>query len=107
MEKKKLDLVKQLANCQAMCNYCFNACLNEEDVKMMKGCIKLDKDCSEICGLALSLVASDSAFTAEILKLCAEVCQKCADECKKHNNTHCQDCARACQECSEACKNYV
>jgi len=106
MEKKVLYLVSVLANCKAMCNYCFNACLHEEDVKMMKDCIKLDKECAEICGLTLSLIASDSPFSKEILSLCSKACQKCADECKKHHYDHCQDCARACSQCAEACNEY-
>lgn len=106
MDKHMYDLINELAECQAACNFCFNACLEEADVQMMTRCIKLDKDCSEICGLALSLVASDSEFSEDILELCIAACEACAEECKKHNYEHCQECAKACQKCAEACRNY-
>lgn len=107
MEKRQLYLVSVLANCQAMCNFCLDSCLKEEDVAMMKKCIKLDKECAEICGLTLSLVASNSPYTKEILSLCAKACRECADECKKHDHPHCQDCARACGQCTVACSEYI
>jgi len=107
MEKKNLELINKLAYCQAMCNYCFNACLKEEDVKMMARCIKLDKECSEICGLAISHISSDGSLTKEILTLCVKACQQCAEECGKHDNDHCRECAKACKECAEACNSYL
>lgn len=102
-----LELINTLAHCQSMCNHCFNACLGEEDVHMMAKCIKLDKDCSDICGSAISFVSSDSSLAKGILKICAEACQSCADECKKHQVLHCQECAKACQKCADACKTFI
>lgn len=107
IDKDTNGLIDKLAVCQAMCNHCFNACLNEEDVKMMKDCIKLDKDCAEICSLAISSVASQSSFAKDVLQLCAAVCDRCAEECGKHDNSHCRDCAKACKECAEACREYI
>lgn len=107
MDAKMLDLVNKLATCQAKCNHCFNSCLKEKDIEMMKGCIKLDKDCSEICGIALSYLTSESSFTKEILQLCAAICQRCAHECGQHNNEHCKECTKACNECVEACNAYI
>lgn len=102
-----MELVQKLGLCQGACNYCFNACLNEKDVMMMKECIRLDKECAEICGLTMALVASSSKVSKEMLQLCAKACQNCADECKKHHNDHCQECAKVCQECAKACKEYA
>lgn len=107
MEKGIKDLADKLSTCQAMCNYCFNACLDEKDVHMMVGCIELDKACLEICGLALSLVTSESIFAKDILQLCAKACDKCGEECGKHHVQHCQDCAKACRECAEACRAFA
>ncbi|WP_036930744.1 four-helix bundle copper-binding protein [Prevotella sp. 10(H)] len=107
MEKKVMDLATVLANCQAMCNYCFDSCLHEEDVKMMAKCIKLDKECAEVCSVTLSLLASNSSFTMDILQVCARICSECAQECKKHNNEHCQECTKVCEHCAEACKAYA
>lgn len=101
------NLISDLVDCQAACNHCFNSCLEENDVKMMAHCIKLDRDCSEVCGAALTFVASESAFTKKILKLCAEICEACEKECSKHPYDHCRDCAKACRKCAEACRKHL
>ncbi|MDL2290434.1 four-helix bundle copper-binding protein [Paludibacteraceae bacterium OttesenSCG-928-F17] len=106
MEKKISELLVKLAVCHATCNYCFNACLNENEIKMMKECIKLNRDCAEICALAISLVSSYSRFDKDILRLCIKACDRCSGECRKHDYIHCQECARACEECAAACRAY-
>ena len=107
MEKKLSLLINKLAVCQATCNYCLNACLNEDHVKMLTDCIKRDKECAEICGLAISLLSSYSIFDRKILQLCINACEKCADECLKHEHIHCRECAKACKDCAEVCKTYI
>ena len=107
MEKRILELAEQLGVCQIMCNWCFYSCLKEPDVAMMAKCIKLDKECAEICGLALSQIASQSVFTKEVLKLCINACEECAAECRKHDNYHCRACAATCEQCAEACKSFI
>jgi len=106
MDEKVKSMNRILGKCVAVCNFCFSACLREEDVMMMKECIRLDKECAEICGVTLSLVASDAVMAGEALKLCATICQKCGEECQKHDNDHCRKCAEVCLECAEACRNY-
>lgn len=101
-----MKLVSELAACIAKCNHCFKSCLEESEVQMMAKCIKLDKECAEICSLALSLVSSDSEFVKAILKVCAEACEKCGQECKKHAYPHCQECAKACESCAAVCRAY-
>jgi len=107
MDNKLMEVTAKLGKCQAMCNYCFNACLGEDDVKMMVECIKLDKACAEICGITLSQVASSSILVKETIQLCIDACQKCEEECKKYSHQHCQDCAKACKECADACMSYM
>ena len=104
------DLVIALNNCAAECNHCTTACLDEENVKMLAACIKLDIDCAEICTLTASLLARGSDHGHHLLKECAEVCDKCATECEKHAQMgmdHCRKCAEACRACSEACRKHL
>ncbi|MEO6327812.1 MAG: four-helix bundle copper-binding protein [Ginsengibacter sp.] len=35
--------------CAAICNHCASSCTQEQDVKMMAGCIQLDMECAAIC----------------------------------------------------------
>lgn len=74
---------------------------------MMTRCIKLDKECGEICGVTLSLVASHSEFKDDMVRFCIKACDACAAECRKHDYDHCRKCAEACEACAEACRAYL
>lgn len=96
-------LIQKLLNCVLACEHCATACLQEEDVKMMAGCIRLDRDCADMCTLAARLLQRDSVIAHQFLLLCEEICRLCADECGKHQHDHCRQCAAACRECADAC----
>lgn len=96
-------LIQKLLDCVLACENCATACLNEENVKDMAACIKLDRDCADICAQAARLLKRDSAIAHQYLVLCEEICRLCGDECAKHHHMHCQQCAAACHECAEAC----
>ncbi|WP_187264673.1 four-helix bundle copper-binding protein [Pontibacter beigongshangensis] len=100
------DLIRTLAECAAACNHCSVACLQEEDIKMMVACIRLDMDCAKICLAAQDYVARDSRYAREILQQCAKICRDCGEECDKHKAEHCKICAEACFRCAEACEQY-
>ena len=101
------ELLQKLAQCAAACEMCADACLDEDNVKMMVHCIRLDRDCAKICMLAHSYVASHSSYSGTILQQCAEICRACGEECAKHETDHCKECARACKECEEACRSFA
>jgi hypothetical protein len=77
------------------------------DPGRMRGCIKLDNDCADICGLAVFYVARGSAYAADVLRLCITVCDACHVECGRHDHGHCEKCAAICAECSDACRAYL
>lgn len=103
MQNENDALLNALSECIETCNNCYNSCLQEEDVKMLVRCIRLDRDCADICALTHSMLSSGSEFTNEIKKLCAEVCDACAQECSNHEHEHCRQCEEACRACSNAC----
>lgn len=96
-------LIKQLLDCALACEHCASACLKEDDVAMMTGCIALDRDCADICTAAARLLQRGSMIAHQFLVLCEEICRACAKECGQHQNDHCQRCAQACLLCAEAC----
>jgi hypothetical protein len=104
--KNKEDLLRKLAECAAACEMCLDACLDEDDVKMMVNCIRRDRDCAKICILTASFIASNSPHADHIIKECEEICMLCHQECSKHDFDHCQKCAQACLQCAEACRQY-
>ncbi|MBS7564368.1 four-helix bundle copper-binding protein [Mucilaginibacter sp. Bleaf8] len=97
------DVIQKLIDCALACENCASACLQEEDVKMMAGCIRLDRDCADICSQAARLLQRQSDIALQYLLLCEEICRQCAAECGKHQHDHCQQCALACLVCAEAC----
>src|ERR1700681_4582009 len=62
--------------CADACDYCSIACQQEDDVKMMAECIRLDLDCAAICRLAAAYMAREYA---------GNVCNVCAGTVKLTN----------------------
>lgn len=93
--------------CAQECEHCADACLGERDVKEMATCIRLDKDCAEICWSAAALMSRGSQFAQEVCRICVEICDVCGAECRKHSVDHCQRCAEACEVCAEECRRMA
>lgn len=100
------NLITALGKCINHCNYCADACLGEDNVKMMVNCIRIDRVCAEACAALNQILATDYKDIQGLLDFCIKVCTECAEECEKHDHQHCKDCAKACRECVEACKSY-
>ena len=101
------DLIQKLADCAAACQYCSDQCLDEEDIKMMVPCIRLDRDCADACLVALNFVARGSDSAQEAVQFCLDFCKRCAEECASHEAQHCKECAKACRACEKACEQYL
>lgn len=107
VHQQNQHLLNALNNCAAECSHCATACLDEQNVKMLAQCIKLDIDCADICTLTASLIARGSEHGKHLLKECAEICDACAEECEKHAQMgmeHCKACAEACRRCADECR---
>ena len=100
-------LIESLQHCMTTCEYCADACLDEENLSSLVACIKLDRDCADICATTLSLFIRDSDYTRPAFELCEQICAECASECEKHDHDHCRKCARACRECEKQCHKYL
>jgi hypothetical protein len=74
---------------------------------MMAECIRLDRDCAEICWGAAAFMSRGSRFAYDLCRVCAEVCLACGDECDKHDHDHCRICAEACRHCAEECRRMA
>lgn len=99
-------LISALGNCINHCNYCADACLDEDDVKKMVGCIRIDKVCAEACAALSQILATSYKDVQGLVDYCQKVCAACAEECEKHEAQHCKDCAKACRECEQACEAF-
>ena len=70
--EKYASCIEACQDCAAECEHCATACLQEDDVKMMERCIRLDRDCADMCSLAAQFMARDSEFAGEFCDCAAE-----------------------------------
>ena len=106
-EQRYLSCIQACSACVIACEACAAACQREYDVTMMAACIRLDRDCADLCRLAEALMVRGSDLAEETCHLCALACQACAEECARHSHEHCQQCAQACQRCAAECEAMV
>ena len=104
---KNEKLIHALGNCINHCNYCADACFDEENVKMMVDCIRTDRVCAEVCSTLNQLLAMQYKDVTDLVKYCIKICNACADECEKHTHQHCKECAKACRDCAAACETFL
>ncbi|MDK8643772.1 MULTISPECIES: four-helix bundle copper-binding protein [Bacillati] len=93
--------------CMKVCNHCYDACLKEGDSHHMADCIRLDRECADMCAFAAGAMSRNSQFAHQICQLCAEICEACGNECKKHDHAHCKECAEACFKCADVCRKMA
>lgn len=99
--------IEACVRCAYTCEICAEACLGVSNVTAMAECIRLDRDCAEICWLASEYMSRNSHFAADLCRVCAEICDACEIECQKHEVEHCQRCAKACHHCAEECRQLT
>ena len=103
--KQYRDCIQASLECWLACEACATACLQEEQVQTMVGCIRMDRECATVCrDLVELMIRGDEAATAA-RATCALVCDRCAAECAQHEAEHCQRCAEACRRCAEVCRS--
>ncbi|PLT27534.1 four-helix bundle copper-binding protein [Peribacillus deserti] len=105
--EKYQSLIQALHDCMAACNHCFDACLMEDHVEVMRECIRLDRECADYCAYFEQALSKGTPFVSELANVCATICEACGNECKRHEHDHCQRCAEACFACADQCRNLV
>ncbi|GAA3723466.1 hypothetical protein GCM10022378_12000 [Salinicoccus jeotgali] len=75
--------LETLQQCMTERNCCFDACLKEDDVKMMAECIRLDRECADMCGYLEQAISRISPFIKALAVVCASMCDAYDEECEK------------------------
>lgn len=101
------ECIEACIRCAHACEHCAQSCLSESDVTPMAACIRIDRDCAEMCWSAAAFMSRGSLFIEDVCDVCAKICDACAAECGKHDMEHCQKCAEACQRCAQECRAMV
>lgn len=101
------ECIETCLACAQACEHCADACLREPNVAEMVDCIRLDRDCAELCLGAVAFMSRGSQFSLDFCRLCADACEACGAECRKHQMSHCHRCADACERCAEECRKMA
>ena len=109
MGQSNKELLQTLAECATECETCFDASLENSNMKDLARVIRLCRDCAKICYTTMSFVASNSRHAKHLAKECAEICGECANACGHHTDDEqeCMACMKICRQCEEACKKFV
>jgi hypothetical protein len=105
--------VDECYSCAEACTVCADACVAEQQVGMLKQCIRRNLDCADVCIAAGALASRRTGSNIEalrsILETCALACRICAEECERHasQHEHCRICAEACRACEKACQEAM
>lgn len=105
-----VECLKACHDCAAACTMCADACLAEDQVPMLRRCIRLNLDCAAICETTAAVLSRqtepDPAVLRAQLQACIEACRVCGDECASHaqHHEHCRVCAESCRRCAAACE---
>lgn len=108
-----VDCIAACAECAQACTSCADACLAEEQVAALRRCIRLNRDCADICStmacILSRLVDADVGVLRAQLEACALICASCAAECNKHaqHHEHCKLCAEVCRRCEQQCRKAL
>lgn len=103
------DCIALCLECIIACEMCSDACLDEDDTQMLARCIRLDRDCAELCAAAARILSRGGPLALDVCRACADACEACAAECERHasHHDHCRICAEACRRCAEACRRMA
>ncbi len=103
------DCIEACVVCLVACEMCADACLSEQDVKMMTACIRLDRDCADVCVAAIRAMSRGGPLAAELCRACATACNACAEECERQSGQmdHCRLCAEACRRSADECRKMA
>lgn len=107
-ERALSDCIEACYECAQSCTACADSCLQEEMVKELRACIRLNLACADLCEatghlLSRRLSPADD-LTKRQMDLLILACAKCAEECARHADAHahCRVCMEACRRCEGA-----
>lgn len=111
-EQHTIDCIEACMDYAHVCNACADDMIgmpHDDTDDLMVRCIRLCRDCADICLLAAQWMGRNSAFSIRICALCAEICELCAGLCEQHAPHHaaCGDCAKVCRHCAALCHQMV
>lgn len=99
--------IEACVNCELECERCSTACLMDANPQELAHCIQLNRDCANVCALAVKYLAHNSDYAQAICETAVEICVACRDECARHDTEACRRGAIACHEAAEECERIA
>lgn len=95
-------------DCSTTCLQLIPYCLNEGKEHADPTHVLLLQNCAEICRTSANFMISNSAFSADVCKVCADVCKQCADDCEGFGDDEMmKQCAEICRACADSCQSMT
>lgn len=108
MDQERIAICIEACNeCAEACEYCGDACLDEDHVDDLVECVRLNRDCADLCRMVAAFLARGSTLSVPLAAAAAAACDACADECDAHELEHCRACAEACRDCADECRRMI
>lgn len=112
MSQEMKDCMAACFRCSHICNRCGDDMIGMEthqNAELMRRCIRLCRECADICVLTAQWLGRMSLLSTQICRLCAEVCDVCAETCEQHASYHalCGPCAQECRHCADLCRRML
>jgi hypothetical protein len=105
--------IDALSDCAQACIADADDDLSEPNLAEMVTCIRLCRDCADVCTATLGVVTRQAEYDASVvrplLEACVAICERCGDECQlhAHHHEHCRVCEQACRRCEQACRELL
>ena len=112
MSQEMSKCIAACFGCAMACNRCSDDMMGMEahgNALLMNRCIRLCRECAEICLLAAQWMSRMSPLSDQGCRLCADVCDLCAETCEQHAPHHalCGPCAQECRRCADLCRQML
>ncbi len=100
-------LIQRLLDCATSCKRCAASTVEKPGITSMDYCVKIIRDCAELCFATAKLLTRNSELGHELLPLCHKICLQSAEECRKQEHAHCKECEEECTQCAEECHAHL
>lgn len=105
--------IEAVQDCAQAAIACADACLGEEMVEELTGCIRTLINTADVCDVTARVLSRrtgpDRTLTRALLSACWAACRRAREVCEEFLpiHDHCRVCARACRAAERACRTLI
>lgn len=104
------ECIEATQECAHAATACADACLDEEMVAELIGCVRVLLNAADVCAVTARVLSRatrpDRTLTSALLSSCWVACRRAREVCEEFLpiHHHCQVCARACRAAERSCR---